>query len=559
MTGPIGGSAAAHPPVRPRHELLTPALLLLAPGLHLLRSHGHPLLRFEVLLVAAGVVTLGLLAGVALHRGRPALRLSILVAVIAIAWDLWFAEGTLPWAVISVGTIILLVIALRSHITTIAFAVSLALLGSTLLPPVARVESSVVTWTGAVPDTVLPPIFHFVVDEHGGLAGLAEDTALVRELSAWYGEHGFRLCPNAYSPYFDTYNSLPNLVNFTAQPVDGVQLEIAPPARPEFRDNRYFERMRERGYAIRVYQPDYMDMCGSRARSGVVSCFTYPANSVRYLADMDLRVRDRARVLVSYLLINRSWFFERSVAGYHRGLRPALAKLGIPVPRREWRGDQIHPPIGEVLGNLGRDLASGANGTLFFVHLLMPHNPYQYDARCRPLGRLEDRLDRDSPNAPEGVDNTIESRARRLELYGDQVRCLVQQMDSFLAGLDSRGILARSTIIVHGDHGTRITIRRPEGGAGVGLLTQRDLLDGFSTLFAVKSPRIEAGTDTAIAAIGDLLSQLVTTNFASVDGTAVKREPVVWIVDRPRGRMIPLGYPDPRRAQSERMLRNVIE
>ena len=558
MTGTRGGDSARQA-LGARHELMTPALLLLAPIVHLLRSHDHPLLRPDAMLVLAGLALAGLLCGLALRRAGPALRLAILAVVIAIAWDLWFGEGTLQWAVISVGMIILLVLALRTHITTIAFAVSLALLGSTLLPPVAPVKASEASWASTTPDSTLPPIFHFILDEHGGMAGLAEDSALVRELGTWYGAHGFQLFSNAYSPYFDTYNSLPNFVNFTAKPVDGVHLQIAPPARPELRGNRYFERMHERGYAIRVYESDYLNLCGPRARHGVVSCFTYPANSLRYLTSMDMQAGARARVLANWILINRSWIFERSVAGYHRGLRPALARLGIHAPRREWRGDQIHPPIGEVLGRLERDLASGATGTLHFVHLLMPHNPYQYDAECRPLARLEDRLDRDSPNAPDGVDNTREDRARRLELYGDQVRCLVRQMEAFFAALDERGLYEGSTIIVQGDHGTRITIRRPEGGGGVGLLTERDLLDGFSTLFAVRTPKIRAGADTATATVGDLLARLVDTNFESATGGTPAREPMVWIVDRPRGRMIPLGYPDPRRTQSERMLRNVIE
>lgn len=558
MVGTRGGDSARRT-LGARHELVTPALLLLAPIVHLLRSHGYPLLRLDAMLVLAGLALAGLLVGLALRRAGPALRLTILAVVIALAWDLWFGEGTLQWAVISVGTIILLVLALRAHITTIAFAVSLALVGSSLLPPVAPVKPSETTWAGATRDSTLPPIFHFVLDEHGGMAALAEDSALVRELTTWYGTHGFRLFANAYSPYFDTYNSLPNFVNFSMQPVDAAQLQIAPPARPEVRGNRYFDRLHERGYAIRVYESDYLNMCGTRARRGVVSCFTYPANSLRYLAGMNMRAGARAQVLASWMLMNRSWIFERSVAGYHRGIRPALARLGIQAPPREWRGDQIQPPIGEVLDRLERDLASGAHGTLHFVHLLMPHNPYQYDAGCRPLERLADRLDRDSPNAPHGVDNTPASRARRLELYGDQVRCLVRQMDAFLAKLDERGLYEGSTIIVQGDHGTRITIRRPEGGAGVGMLTERDLLDGFSTLFAIRTPQIRAGTDTATFAVGDLLSRLVETNFESATRGAAAREPVVWIVDRPRGRMIPLGYPDPRRTQSERMLRNVIE
>ena len=537
-----------------------PALLLLAPLLHLLRTHGYPLLRLEILLVVSGTTVIGLALGLAIHRARPALRLALVMLVLTLAWDLWFAEGSLPWAVISAGTIFLLVLALRAHITTIALAIALALMASTLLPPATPVRTTLDRWDVAGRDTGLPPVFHFVLDEHAGMAGLAGDQALVGEVTAWYATRGFRLFPNAYSPYFDTYNSLPNLVNFTTKRLDAGQLQPIEGRRPELRANRYFELMHERGYAMRVYQPDYMDMCSTRTRRGLRSCLTYPANSLAHAAGLPMSSPARARLVASYVLVNRAWLLERALAGYRRGIRPVLGAAGVRAPMLDWTADHVNAPVADVHDAVRRDMQEGTGGTVYFVHLLMPHYPYQYDAQCRPLERVRDRLDRGSPNAPRGVDNTPESRARRLELYGDQVRCLMRQMHGFLAELDSLGLYDRSAIIMQGDHGSRIVIRRPEGGEGVGTLTRQDLLDGFSALFAVKAPQIAPGADTTTAALGELLERLVASRFASATPSRTDgRTPVVWIVNRPRSRMIPLTYPDPRLAQSERMLRNVIE
>ena len=539
----VGGSAGASSGARPKYEILTPALLLLGPWLHQLRSHGYPLLRVDVLIVAAGTVIIGLLLGVCIHRARAGLRLTLVVLLLALVWDLYGAGGSLQWAVISVGTIILVVLALRAHVVTIAFAVSVPVLLSTLLPPVQRVEASSVAWPTAPSNPSLPPLFHFVLDEHGGMAGLAGDSVLARELSTWYETHGFRLLPNAYSPYFDTYNALPNLVNFTTRPVDAALLQITPGETPVLRENAYFDKMRERGYGIRVYQSDYLDFCGGRPSPVLISCFTYPANSVSYAAGLSLPTSSRAGLLAHYLLANRSWFYDRVVAGYNRGIRRGLAATGAAVSLPDGRGSHVSPPISEVLDRVERDLANGAGGTLFFAHLLTPHYPYQFDAQCRVHERVRDRLDRASPSAPDGVDNTPASRERRLALYGEQVRCLMRQLDGFFERLDSLGQLEPAIVVLHGDHGSRIVLRRPEGSANVDSLTRQDLLDGFSTLFAVKAPSLPAGEDTATIAIGEALSHLVASEFASARlGAARTAQPRVWIVDRPRGRMIPVDY-----------------
>ncbi len=528
---------------RARFEIITPALLLLGPLFHQLRLHGYPLFRLDVLLVAAGTVLVGTILGLAIHRARLPLRLAIIVLVLAIVWDLYGTGGSLQWAVISVGTVMLLVLTLRAHITTITFAVSIPVLLSTLLPPIDRVETTSGSWSAVPGNRELPPVFHFVLDEHGGFAGLADDPALVADLRAWYEERGFHVLPNAYSPYFDTYNALPNLVNFSTQPVDARNLHVSPGSPPAVRENRYFDAMRARGYGVRVYQSDYLDFCGGATPPALMSCLTYPANSLSYAAGMALPTPARARLLVHYLLANRSYFFDRALVLYDRRIRPTLANAGASATLGAGRGGRVSPPIGEVLDRIEQDLAHGAGGTLFFAHLLVPHYPYQYDATCRVRERLRDRLDRASPSAPEGMDNTPASRERRLALYGDQVRCLMRELSTFFGTLDSLGAYDPAVVILHGDHGSRIVLRRPEGRANVGQLTRQDLLDGYSTLFAVRAPGIPAGSDTVTAGIGELLSALVTAEFRVAELAPPRREPTVFIVDRPRGRMIPLAYP----------------
>ena len=92
-----------------------------------------------------------------------------------------------------------------------------------------------------------------------------------------------------------------------------------------------------------------------------------------------------------------------------------------------------------------------------------------------------------------------ESRYRR---YCEQVEYLSGQVDSLLGRLDKGGMLEGMTVVIHGDHGSRI--RRLLAGTENKLVMPdvfdygseepeiRDLLDRFSTLLAVKQPGADA-------------------------------------------------------------------
>ena len=527
---------------RPRHELLMPALMLLGPLLHQLRSHGYPVARAEVLAIAAVVLGVGIAIGFVLHRGSLALRGALMVMLIVVACDLYVSGGTLDWIGIAVAAALAAVLLLRTHITTIAFTVSLALLASSLLPPVDPVEASTTSSSVVPGNPALPPVFHFVLDEHGGVEGLAGDTALVTEMTAWYARRGFRLFPKAYSPYVDTHNAIPNLLNLTASATDGSHLQYTPGAPPSLYRNAYFDRMRAQGYGLRVYQSDFLDFCGADT-AVVISCFTYPANSISYAAGMTLPVTAHAGMLANHILMNQSWLFDRAVMQYQRDIRPTLAAMGAPAPARDWRGNRVTPSVPEILARVERDVARGAGGTVYFAHLLMPHYPYQYDASCAVHESSGERLDRSDPGAPAGMDNTPASRARRLTLYGEQVRCLMRQLDGFFARLDTLGVYASAVIVLNGDHGSRISIRSPKGDSTAVHLTRQDMLDGYSTLLAVKAPGVLPAPDTATVGIGEALSALVTSGFQSaVPASTLRPAPVVYLVNRRRGPLIPTFY-----------------
>lgn len=533
---------------RPRHEIVTPALLLLGPVSYTLRLYDYPLFRKEVLLVVSVTAIVGLLVGWIIHRASLPLRLIVLALLLTVVCDLYFIGGSFSAGLLLFVVIGLVVWALRAHVTTAAFVVAVAALASTILVhPFRAVAQYGGQPTGASrsAQSAIPPVFHIILDGSSGMAGLADDTVLTRDITELFRRRGFRWFPNAYSSYFDTSNSIPGLVNLTIPPTDSSYVRRRDSSALTVRGNPYLDTMRSRGYALRIYQSSYLDFCSSVAPS-ISSCFTYPFSSLSYASKFSLSTSARARLIATYVLAERSYLFTRTFREYDVIIRPQLVKWGIAAPLWKWANPQVGVAPSLVFERLESDVADGSAGTLFFVHLLLPHGPYQFDAQCRAHEQLSSWLSRNSPEAPVGDINTAASRTLRRRQYGEQVRCVMRTLEEFFVKLDQLGVYESAIIVLNGDHGNRITIN-PIDGANAYRLTRQDLLDTYSTLFAVKAPAIDRGPDTATVNIIDIFRSLLLSGFRSTElDTASRRgEPTVLLVNEPNKAMIPLAYPDP--------------
>ncbi len=60
--------------------------------------------------------------------------------------------------------------------------------------------------------------------------------------------------------------------------------------------------------------------------------------------------------------------------------------------------------------------------------------------------------------------------------------------------MDDAGVFDEATIIVHGDHGSRISVIEP-AAQYADQVTDRDLIDSYATLFAMRGPTVTAGYD----------------------------------------------------------------
>ncbi len=497
-------------------DLLAFTLVLIAPWVVLLCYHGYALFTPEVLLIAAAVVAvavvLALVSGVRgalvrtvllalvltlfidLHVTRPLSSLLVALAFLGVA----AALGALLWL-------------LREHAAAIVSVIFVTLIALTLLtanPSSQRVTNQSVAGTTRASDA--PLLIHIILDEHIGVEGLPPEIGAARalrgELIEFYTSRGFRLFGGAYSEYANTFNAVANLLNFADREVNHSFLKPGTDGREwDLNDSAYFSMLQQRGYQLHVYQSTYVDLCHA---NGVrpASCLTYPVASLGSFQQLPLRAYEKARFIVAALL-PRSRTLQLLNRAYERIVRQPLARHGVNVP--SW---WLEPPsfgalqVPAVVQQLTGDILAHPRGHAFFAHLMVPHYPYVFDEHCELRPRAADWLTNHIAPTYSLVYNTAESRALKYERYSAQVRCVLSMLDNLLDTLDGRGLLADATIVVNGDHGSRIAEHFPTGiTLAAGVLTDTDYEDTFSTLYAIKAPGVQAAYEERPASLVDLL------------------------------------------------------
>jgi hypothetical protein len=104
--------------------------------------------------------------------------------------------------------------------------------------------------------------------------------------------------------------------------------------------------------------------------------------------------------------------------------------------------------------------------------------------------------------------NTDATRARRYPLYLEQMICTHSQLDRLFDAMQSAGSFERAIFIIHGDHGSRLD-RGPHERVSEWDLTLPDMMDAYTTLFAVRLPG-EVGTyDRRMLSLEQLLDHVV--------------------------------------------------
>lgn len=489
-------------------EYLFFSLILLIPFIDFIKFNDYGYFHLEIILMSMGLIAGGMVLAWFYHRTNATVKL--LIFAITVTCAVSFLPGLQSLLFLASAFVVTLALAmlLAGVLEKIVSLFAVVFLAAIILMPVKTVMADIKQWQ--LPTThnnKLPPIIYLILDEHAGIDSLPTNTApqqtFKQQLQDFYLHAGFKLFTAAYSHYPTTYNSISNLLNFTASVKDNYYF-VSDDNRV-LKQNDFFKLLAARGYQIRVYQPTYIDYCQPDGVK-VNSCYTYSSSSIKNIAEVGLPLNERMLfILKSYLL--QSKMYHVAMDRYQFRLRPWLVMKGLNAPQWNWYQARVSAlSIPDTFKQLRSAVVQSPQGTVFFAHLLAPHAPYVYDANCNvvpDINRWE------VPRGPEPLINSPATRIARYNQYEGQIGCVEKQLQMLFTTMQQAGIYDKAIIIVHADHGSRISVHRPYIGDQQNLIfNQQDFYDYYNALFAVKMPGVAATENNQLIDLQTLLVQI---------------------------------------------------
>jgi hypothetical protein len=494
--------------------------MLAASLLNFLNFNDYPLLRGEVaILLLASAVLAATLA--ALERAAPRLAFVFTGLLVALGADLNMSGDLWPPIIgLIVGAVARFRNAEAVKLIIAAFAtVFLFQLAAGLTA--SPVPAAHATQTHSATHSSRPPIVHLMLDSYMGLEGMSAEPAfadLRAETAELYRQDGFRIYRDAYSRHMNTANSVPYFLSFGNGPLANVsQLDSRQrPARLA-----YFDRLAGQGYEISVFGADYLDLCTGQP---VNDCRQFNYSGLEALDRFPMTKVDRAKAIGTALAS-----MSLVVSAAHDGIALLAWRTNIarPMSMRDLRKTST-PKAALSLIDLKNELAHPEYGKVYFAHVLLPHEPYVFDADCSVQPRSRWHTETDGA-----------SRGVRLAGYAAQTRCMHRLLDDLADTLRQSPAGRKTVMIVQGDHGSRIVETRPTTESPTA--AARDFAMSYSTIFAIRAPGIEPGTIAGRASVDELLGDFARSDFRRAPAAGIRPAEVI-LADRtwiPR-RRIPL-------------------
>jgi hypothetical protein len=478
------------------------SLALVYPVLSMFWHHKYPILSTEFFLLIGASLALSQLMAALLFKARDWIINFALVLVIFIVFMIQFNLLLEGMAYALLGLIIFVLISGKYSVKLLGPTLLAVILGSYLDSRIDRATNENVAEVEYV-DKSLPPVIHIVMDQFIGLDGLPPQSPaqLFRNTAMEFlQDYQFQVYPRAYSNYVTTQDSLDHAFNFQNGTQATKKIDLLLLKNYRFKANNYLKSLNDSGYAIRIYQSEGMNFC-SAVEQGLEKCWTYNIPDLISIYHGYEDPLERMRI-VFRLLISQSWILNM-IAEQHGFSRPG----GL---------SYFKPDIFKEIANDVR--STGANGRVFFAHILFPHTPYVYLGDCS-LNYSGEKQWRFS-GALSDPQNTPQSRGNRYITYLEQARCSLKQLATFFEELRAQGIFDQSIILLHSDHGSTIYERQPSL-INEPNLTQSDLLDAFSILYALKMPnesfRIHPDPISLSLLIHQLAAALTGKTYSELD------------------------------------------
>jgi hypothetical protein len=498
------------------YDLGAATAVVLLPMAIYFKHHDYPVGNPESLLILTVTLVAGLLWGLLMNLGGTPGRMAVVVFLALLTVDIqtdWFTtwELRLLLNLVFFGAVAWF---LRRRLSEVTLVLAGAMLLGTLVMPARDLwPVSGPPLTEPAPRQDIPFVLHIVLDEHIGIEGnpreFDPDRAVADHVRGVYQEHGFRVYGRAYSNYYRTIMTLSNLLNYTSSDDPAAYVPYPYGYRQTLEENAWFDLLDSKGYRIRVYQTEYLafgEDADAPRPGGPVSSVTVPMNSINPLAPVEMPAVDKARFIMgNYTKL--SWILS-SLRDRYRDLRLSGLGRALALPIWDQSGEQLGTLTAmNALDLLEQDLDHAGPGRAFFAHVLIPHFPYTYDRDCEILEMKDGWLEWGDPDLVPLKNDGI-SRGIRYRAYQDQLVCAANRIGGLLEKLAREPWWDDAVVVVHGDHGSRIDFMQPTSEFAEEF-TAQGLMDGFSTLFAVKAPGAPAGYDRRQLPIGHLFKRVV--------------------------------------------------
>jgi hypothetical protein len=354
----------------------------------------------------------------------------------------------------------------------------------------------------------LPLWIHLFFDELMAPEAINRELPLGEKLyettHKFFGKHGFRVYGQAFSRFYSTVDAASALFNFDAQTLDPAEQYTEKGKRPfTLPANAYFREAAEDGYDLHVYQMPYANFCDRRYVSRCETLNSFNPFSAFVTRDDDSFV-DRTLDLTTNLVTAYKNSNTCAV------LESVLHRLG------RWGASYHAEAFPKWFQHVTREVVQAPRGTMIFAHLLTPHTPFVWNENCEFQSRSVPPHYSMMAKNPKPKHTWQEFERRHQELYYAQTLCTYRQLDLLFEALDASGRFDDATVIVHGDHGSRISRSQY-----IEHMSADDLIANHATLFAVKKPGVQPGYDLEFVSLHDVFARHVALNRGHPRGDKV--------------------------------------
>lgn len=435
------------------------SIVLIAITLPLLIGMGYHATQFESLTIVACLFIIGSGLAVVLKNHKVLQNLFLCLAVY------WLLDSYLPnddWGLwIAIITAICFLYFLSTpfseniHALLITFCLTWTL-GCLISSPSEMLSPVSLPTQAAQINNKLRPIIHIVLDEQMSIKSIPESIPKshpINKLVDDYTQRGFQHFSHAISHSNFTQVSLSELFFLSNNKNNSRQANQI--YTHSLIRNNYFDKLHKTGYQVNVIQSNFLELCLDMHS---INCRTYSRGTNGHsMQRFNQSYWDRFSLAL--LNINNTYSNPKQFNYVHLYdlISPITNKFNL-IPRYRSSLYFTTPLMLDIFDQIDRDMTTLENGNAYFYHLLIPHFPYMLDSNCQ----LKPYHEWSAPNRYINMGYSEIQNNKIYKDYWDQSACAHKRVISIIDKIQQNKKID-AIIMVHGDHGSRISAKINKG------------------------------------------------------------------------------------------------